>query len=69
MAEQTRICDWCSSAYTVARAGPGRPSPYCSDTCRRAAQNALARGRMQRMRARRAPPWWEQPQRGRPPQG
>ncbi len=64
-----RVCEWCSREYEVVRSGPGRPSPYCSDVCRREAQNALAKGRMQRMRERRAPPWWEQPKRGRPPKG
>ena len=53
MAEEPRICEWCSTEYTVIRSGPGRPSPYCSDVCRREAQNALAKGRMQRMRARK----------------
>ena len=66
MAEQTRMCEWCSSEYTITRSGPGRPSPSCSDVCRREAQNALAKGRMQRMRKRQAPPWGEKPKRGRP---
>ena len=64
-----RICAWCSREYAVTRSGPGRPTPSCSDGCRREAQNALARGRMQRMRTRQAPPWWDKPKRGRPPQG
>jgi len=69
MAEQSRICEWCSREYMVARAGPGRPSPYCSDVCRREAQNARAKARIQRMRERQAPLWGEKAKRGRPPKG
>ena len=64
-----RVCEWCSQAYTVPRTGRGRPSPYCSATCKHEAQNALAAGRMHRHRARRAgrdPDAPRQP-RGRPP--
>ena len=64
-----RICEWCSREYEGIRSGPGRPSPYCSDDCRREAQNALAKGRMRRMRERQAPAWWDKPKRGRPPKG
>ena len=49
-----RICEWCSREYQVIRSGPGRPPPYCSEACKHEAQNALARGRMARMRARKA---------------
>ena len=69
MPEQPRICEWCSTPFLHTRTGRGRPPTYCSDVCRREAQNALAKGRMQRMRARSAPPWWEKLKRGRPPQG
>ena len=62
-----RICEWCSREYEVTRSRSGRPSPYCSDVYRHEAQNALARGRMERMRKRRSPPWWEKAKRGRPP--
>ena len=54
MAEQTRICEWCSQPFTVTRSGRGRPPPYCSNVCKHEAQNALAKGRMARMRARKA---------------
>jgi hypothetical protein len=49
-----RICEWCSRAYEVIRSGPGRPPPSCSAACKHEAQNALAKGRMARMRARKA---------------
>jgi hypothetical protein len=67
MAGQTRICEWCSQPFTLIRSGRGRPPPYCSAACKHEAQNALAKGRMARMRARTAEqqPMLKRP-RGRP---
>jgi hypothetical protein len=44
-----RICEWCSIEYT-AELRRGRPSPYCSDTCRHDAKTAMSGVRMRRMR-------------------
>ncbi len=63
-----RICEWCSQDYTVEPRGPGQPSRYCSPECKQAAQNALAAGRMRRMREARRDPFYR-PKRGRPPKG
>ncbi len=70
MASLTRICEWCSREYTPQQTGRGRPSPYCSETCKHEAQNSLARTRMAHLRERRreAEPWARKP-RGRPPKG
>ena len=40
-----RICEWCSNANT-AEPRRGRPSPFCSDTCRHDAKTAMSAGRM-----------------------
>jgi hypothetical protein len=50
MGQQERICEWCSRTYTDERSGSGRPPPYCSDTCKHAAQKSLAANRMRRLR-------------------
>jgi hypothetical protein len=64
----TRICEWCSQDFTVEQPGRGRPSLYCSEACKREAQNALAAGRMRRMREGRRDPFYR-PKHGRPPKG
>ncbi len=70
MAEQTRICEWCSTAFTHTPTGPGRPPPYCSSTCKAEAQRALNAGRVRRKRARdRAQQHVPQRPVGRPPKG
>jgi hypothetical protein len=65
-----RICERCSKDFTDTRFGPGRPPPYCSDSCKSEAQNSLAATRMKRMRKRQAEKdtrnWWEKPPVGRP---
>jgi hypothetical protein len=54
MAEQTRLCEWCSQPYTFTRSGRGRPPRYCSPACKVEAQRALNAGRVRRYRARTA---------------
>ncbi len=51
--EVTYRCEWCSMLRTELRP-PGPLPRYCSATCKREAQNALASGRMRRMRERKA---------------
>ena len=63
-----RICEWCSQDFTVEQTGRGRSPPYCSAEGKKAAQNALAAGRMRRMREARRDPFYR-PKRGRPPKG
>ncbi len=64
----TRICAWCSQDYTVEQHGRGQPSPYCSPECKKLAQNALAAGRMRRMREGRRDPFYR-PKHGWPSKG
>ena len=65
--EVTYICEWCSEERTELRP-PGPQPRYCSTVCRHEAQNALAKGRMRRLRERQAAqvPWWTKRPRGRP---
>ncbi len=63
-----RICEWRSQEFEAAQTGLGRLPPYCPAECRRKAQNALAAGRMRRMREGRRDPFYR-PKRGRPPKG
>ena len=48
--EETRICEWCGNAYTFIRMGRGRPPSYCSDACRREAEQSIEAARMRRKR-------------------
>ena len=70
MSEIKRVCEWCSGDFTVVRSGPGRPPPYCSETCKQEAQLSLAAKRMRKMRKRQAEQDTrlpsDKPRRGRP---
>ncbi len=50
--DETRICEWCGNPYSFIRKGRGRPPSYCSEECRRAAENSIAAGCMRRKRWR-----------------
>ena len=43
-------CEWCGEEHTQRRY-PGPPPRYCSDACKKDAQNTLAAARMRRHRA------------------
>ncbi len=43
-------CEWCGEEHTQRRY-PGPPPRYCSDACKKEAQNTLAATRMRRHRA------------------
>ena len=62
--EVTYICEWCSQKRTELRP-PGPLPRYCPEH-KHEAQNALAGGRMRRMRAGRRDPFYR-PKRGRQP--
>ncbi len=44
-------CEWCGEEHTQLRY-PGPTPRYCSEACKREAQNALAAARMRRRRGR-----------------
>jgi hypothetical protein len=49
----TRLCDECRLEYTFVRTGPGQPPRYCSETCKKTGQNALAARRKHNERVRK----------------
>jgi hypothetical protein len=65
----TYRCEWCSILRTELRALGPTPR-YCSPECKHEAQNALAAGRVRRMRQRQTEanpiPHWQRRPVGRP---